>query len=652
MDFFESQESAKRNTGKLYLLFALAILSLVVVTNFLIMFVFGFASTQMTSMAAAQQMRFDWNQFLIVGAAVTGVVFFGSLYKIKSLSGGGSRIAEMLDGKLLLGGGANLKEQQVLNVVEEMAIASGVPVPPVYLLAEEGINAFAAGYSPADAVVGISAGAVQTLTREQLQGVIAHEFSHILHGDMRINIRLIGVLHGILILGIVGRGLLYSRRSVRNSRSKGQGAQMAIGLGLVAIGYIGVFFGNLIKAAVSRQREYLADASAVQFTRNPEGIAGALMQIAQHSGRSYLSHPASSEISHTLFEEAAPSYLSGMYATHPPLDQRIGAILPNWDGSFDLLKEAARKDSEASAAASAQGQAPEPKAPLTQQEKMTAVLTTMGGMVAAEQMVSKIGNPDEQHIAVAAQLIQEAEGPLLDAAREPSGARAVLYFLVLHPHKESRQAQLKLIEENSDAGVYPELLKLIEIAKPVDAVERLPISSIAISSLRQLSKDQYQLFKANFEKLITLDSKVSLFEWALQKTVFHSLDAVFGDAKQSMGGKAELSEVLKPMSVLLSILCYSNELEGLSPSQAFKAGQELLDLKVELIPIGSIGFELLNDALLELAELKPLKKPALLKACAAVIAADGKIAPIEVELLRAVAATIDCPMPPLAAQSN
>lgn len=651
MDFFESQESAKRSTWKLYLLFGLAILSLVVVTNFLIMFVFGFAATEMTSMAGTQQMRFDWNQFLIVGAAVTGVVFFGSLYKIRSLSGGGSRIAEMLDGKLLLGGGENLKEQQVLNVVEEMAIASGVPVPPVYLLDEQGINAFAAGYSPADAVVGISAGAVQTLSREQLQGVIAHEFSHILHGDMRINIRLIGVLHGILILGIVGRGLLYSRSRVRSSRSKGQGAQVAIGLGLVVIGYIGVFFGNLIKAAVSRQREYLADASAVQFTRNPEGIAGALMQIAQHSGRSYLSHPASSEINHTLFEESAPSFLSSMYATHPPLEKRIGAILPNWDGGFELLKKP-EPDVASSNQNPNQEQKPESRTPQTQQEKMTAVLTGMGGMVAAQQMVSQIGNPDERHIAVAAQLIHEAEGPLLDAAREPSSARAVLYFLLLHPQEESRQAQLTLIEEHADVGVYPELLRLIEKAKPVDAIERLPISSIAISSLRQLSKDQYQLFKSNFEKLITLDSKVSLFEWALQKTVFHSLDAVFGETKHSMGGRAELQDVLKPMSVLLSILCYSNELEKLSPSQAFNAGQELLDLKVELIPVGSIGFELLNDALLELAKLKPLKKPALLKACAAVITADGKIAPIEVELLRAVAATIDCPMPPLTEQSS
>lgn len=647
MDFFESQESAKRSTGKLYLLFGLAILSLVVVTNFLIMFVFGFAATEMTSMAGTQQMRFDWNQFLVVGAAVATVVFFGSLYKIKSLSGGGSRIAEMLDGKLLLGSGANLKEQQVLNVVEEMAIASGVPVPPVYLLDEEGINAFAAGYEPADAVIGISAGAVQTLSREQLQGVIAHEFSHILHGDMRINIRLIGVLHGILILGIVGRSLLYSRSRVRNSQSKGQGAQVAIGLGLMIIGYIGVFFGNIIKAAVSRQREYLADASAVQFTRNPEGIAGALMQIAQHSGRSYLSHPASSEISHTLFEENAPSYLSSMYATHPPLEKRIGAILPRWDGSFSLLKDASRQASDIDSGSQNQAQTREP---LTQQEKMTAVLTTMGGMVAAEQMVSNIGNPSEQHIAVAAQLIKEVEGPLLDAAREPSGARAVLYFLLLHEQKESRAAQLKLIEEFSDVGVYPELCRLIEKVQPLTSVERLPVSSIAISSLRQLSKQQYQLFKSNFEKLITLDNKVSLFEWALQKTVFHSLDAVFGDARKSSGGRADLEDVVTPMSVLMSILCYSNELDGLSPSQAFAQGREKLGLKVELIAQGSIGFEMLNDALLKLAKLKPLKKPALLKACAAIITADGKIAPIEVELLRAVAATIDCPMPPLAEQ--
>ena len=336
MNFFESQDAAKRNTSRLILLFALAVISLIIVTNLLVMLVFGFANTELTSVGVNESLGLDWEMFLMVGAAVAAIVLIGSLYKIGTLSGGGARIAEMMNGKLLVAGSEDLRERQVLNVVEEMAIASGTPVPPVYLMEEEGINAFAAGYSPSDAVIGITRGAINTLNRDQLQGVIAHEFSHILHGDMRINIRLIGVLHGIMILGIIGHHLI--RGGVYGRRSKDSGGIVFLGLGLMVIGFVGTFFGNLIKAAVSRQREFLADASAVQYTRNPEGIGGALMQISQHSNRSYLDNPNSEEISHSLFEEARVSPLSRLYATHPPLEQRIAAVLPGWDGNYDLIE--------------------------------------------------------------------------------------------------------------------------------------------------------------------------------------------------------------------------------------------------------------------------------------------------------------------------
>ena len=344
MNFFESQDAAKRNTGKLIFLFALAVISLILVTNLMVMFIFGVFSSEMTSMAASNSISLRWEIFAAVGVGVALVILVGSLYKIAALSGGGSRIAEMMDGRLLVSGSDDFKERRLLNVVEEMAIASGTPVPPVYVMEEKGINAFAAGYSPSDAVIGVSRGALNTLSREQLQGVIAHEFSHILHGDMRINIRLIGVLHGIMVLGIIGYHLL--RSGSRSRRSKDSGGIVALGLGLVVVGYVGTFFGNLIKAAVSRQREYLADASAVQFTRNPEGIAGALMQIGQHSEKSYLQHPGSNEISHALFEEGSVMAMSRLYATHPPLEERIGAILPNWDGSYDLIAGAAVTEAE------------------------------------------------------------------------------------------------------------------------------------------------------------------------------------------------------------------------------------------------------------------------------------------------------------------
>ena len=339
MDFFRSQDIARRNTVKLVVLFALALLSLIAITNLLVMVMLGMVAESLPANVPLLQ-RIDWHLFLWVSLAIVGVVGFGSLYKIASLSGGGARVAELLQGKLLIPGGSNLSEQKILNVVEEMAIASGTPVPPVYVLEEQGINAFAAGYTPADAVIGITRGAIETLSRDELQGVIAHEFSHILHGDMRLNIRLIGILHGIMVLGIMGYYLLRSTGRTRRSK-KGGGEIAVVALGLMVIGYAGTFFGNLIKAAVSRQREFLADASAVQYTRNPDGIADALKRIGGAPQGSVLENPGASEISHALFSNGLRMSFSSLFATHPPLEQRIRRIQPQWDGSFEVTPKPA-----------------------------------------------------------------------------------------------------------------------------------------------------------------------------------------------------------------------------------------------------------------------------------------------------------------------
>ncbi|GJM14204.1 MAG: Zn-dependent protease [Pseudohongiella sp.] len=642
MNFFESQDTAKRNTGKLIFLFALAVLSLIVITNLLVMLIFSFSGTGMTSMAATTRFQFDPMLFLIIGAIVSAIVLFGSLYKVSSLSGGGARIAEMMNGRLLVSGSSDPDERRVLNIVEEMAIASGTPVPPVYLMEEEGINAFAAGYSPSDAIVAVTRGSIETLSRDQLQGVIAHEFSHILHGDMRINIRLIGVLHGIMILGIIGYHLLRSGRYSR--RSKNSGGIIFLGLGLVVVGFVGTFFGNLIKAAVSRQREYLADASAVQFTRNPDGIGQALMQIARSHNRSYLNNPKSSEISHALFEEAQPSALSGLYATHPPLDDRIRAILPRWSGDYDESEW----DRSALAADEAEEQSSDPSGP-SQREKATAILTGATGVLLADQLIDQVGNPDGKHLDYADELLHQIPALFLSAAREPSGARAVVYFLVLSKDESVRTSQLEVLQGSADVGVFDELQTLCESGESISAEQRLPLVTIALSTLRQLSQNQYQLFKSNFKHLIEIDRKISLLEWSLQKIVMHSLEAVFNKDEAPYFGKKGLKACKKSVSVLLSILTHSTAQEGLSPEETFAAGADALDLSLELIAVSEIDFEILNNALDELADLKPLQKPALLKACVSCITADGKIQAIETELLRAVAATIDCPVPPLLA---
>ena len=634
MNFFESQDNAKRNTGRLIFLFAMAVISLIVITNLLVMVVFGVMSTQANSVAVATGVQFQWEIFLWVGLLVAAIILLGSLYKIAALSGGGARVAEMLDGRLLVPGSGDFKQQQLLNVVEEMAIASGTPVPPVYLLNEEGINAFAAGYTPSDAVIGITRGALDALNRDQLQGVIAHEFSHILHGDMRINIRLIGVLHGIMVLGIIGYYLM--RSSAHSRRSKDSGGIVFLGLGLMVIGYVGTFFGNLIKAAVSRQREYLADASAVQFTRNPNGIAGALMQIGNHSGRSYMSHPGSNEISHALFEEAGKSALSGLYATHPPLEERIQAILPNWDGSYDLI---ARAEPES------EGQAESEEPGMSRAEKFASAVVT--GAILGEELVAQAGSPEPQALNQAKTLLEQIPQNLLAAARQPSAARGLIYLLVLSRDEALRKEQLALLENSADQGVFAELQLLLASDEQIEADYRLPLIEICLPSLRQLSAAQYELFKSNFEKLIKLDNKVNLFEWSLQKLLFHHLQAVFDKSHKPRLGRKELKRCSKEASILLSVLAHASRQEGIDSEAAFNVGAELLPMELKFLSTDDISFESLNTALDKLNEVKPLQKPLLLKAMAAGIEADGQIQAGEIELLRAVAASIDCPVPPL-----
>jgi len=638
MNFFESQDTAKRNTGKLIFLFALAVLSLIVITNFLVMAVLSFGGAGMTSMAAKTGVHFDPMMFLIIGAIVSSIVLFGSLYKISSLSGGGARIAEMMNGRLLVSGSADPAERRVLNIVEEMAIASGTSVPPVYLMEESGINAFAAGYSPSDAIVAVTRGTIDTLSRDQLQGVIAHEFSHILHGDMRINIRLIGVLHGIMVLGIIGYHLL--RGGAYSRRSKDSGGIVFVGLALVIVGFVGTFFGNLIKAAVSRQREYLADASAVQFTRNPDGIGQALMQIARNQDRSYIKNPKSAEISHALFEEGQVSALSRLYATHPPLNDRILAILPRWKGDYE------ESDWDRSVLAAAEQK--EKPFEQSRREKATAILTGATGVLLADAVINQVGNPDGKHLDYADALVRKIPQLFLDAAREPSGARAIIYFLVLSKDESVRGRQLKVLQSSADIGVFDELQKLYQSVSEIAAQQRLPLVTIALSSMRQLSKNQYQLFRGNFKTLVE-DKKMSLLEWSLQKIVMHSLDAVFGKDEAPYFRKKNLKSCKKSVSVLLSILTHSTVQDGMLNEETFTAGADELKMSLQLIAVSKIDFDTLNNALDDLADLKLLQKAALLKACVRCITADGKIQAIETELLRAIAATIDCPVHPLLA---
>ena len=340
MDFFAQQEKTRKKTKWLVIYFILAVAAMIVAIYIASLLIFSGVQLHQHRFND-EQPQFDlWNPQIFLGVALgtIAVILIGSSYKTMALAAGGSAVSEMMGARLVSANTTDPDERKLLNVVEEMAIASGVPVPQVYVMDDEnGINAFAAGHKPGDATVTVTRGCMKLLSRDELQGVIGHEFSHILNGDMRLNLRLMGTIFGILCLAIIGRILLQTARG--GGRSRGQNPLPILGLALLIIGYIGVFFGRLIQAAVSRQREFLADASSVQFTRNPNGITGALKKIGGlGENGSRLAHARSEELSHMFFSNGISEAFIGLLETHPPLDERIRAFDPNFDGKFPYVR--------------------------------------------------------------------------------------------------------------------------------------------------------------------------------------------------------------------------------------------------------------------------------------------------------------------------
>ncbi|MBT3866871.1 MAG: M48 family metallopeptidase [Gammaproteobacteria bacterium] len=619
MDFFQSQNLARRNTRFLLLLFLLAVASLIILTNLLI---FVFVNFQDSARIAMGQYYFSWEIFFTSTCGVVLLITLASLFRLLSLRKGGAVIAELMDGELLVNAQGDLNKLKLLNVVEEMAIASGTPVPPVYLINDPAINAFAAGYSPGDAVIGVTYGAIENLTRDQLQGVIAHEFSHILNGDMRLNIRLMGVLYGILMLALVGHTIL---RGV-GGRGRARTTILVIGAGLMMVGYLGQFFGNLIKAAVSRQREFLADASAVQFTRNPKGIADALKRIGGYKIGSVLQHPESAEISHSFFSEGVSFSFASLMATHPPLPERIKRIEPLWNGGF------------------LESTPPEPATAAGSTEGVMGFSSSVN--IDADEVLKHIGNPQQSQVDLARQIIATLPDDYTAAAREPYSARALVYLLMLNQSNEARTQQLSHLKASSDLGVYDALEELISHEHLLNPEMKLPLLEIALPTLRQLSYAQYKMFMANLDALIRADGRVGLSEWAVLKMISKHLGEVF-EAKHTRVRHDTLESVRSHCEVLLSLLAYCDKQSGVSPDVAFAAGKSELGLEVQLKDKKDLNFKKMNAALDALAELHPLRKPKLIKACIKTISADQAVSVIESELLRTIADTLECPMPPV-----
>jgi Zn-dependent protease with chaperone function len=640
LNFFEAQDKARRNTLWLIVLFVLAVAGLILLTNFFLLSILVYVKTKQIVVSPEMlYYYYSWKEFTIVSVGVCLLILGGSSYKALSLSGGGPTVAEMLGGRLVSHATTDLQQRQLLNVVEEMAIAAGMPIPQVYLLSDTSINAFAAGVSPANAVIGITEGTLRRLSREELQGVIAHEFSHIANGDMRLNIRLIGMLHGILLIGLIGYFLVRSLRFAGRSRSSKGGAGLlaiaALGIGLMIIGYAGSFFGQWIKAIVSRQREYLADSSAVQFTRNQDGIAGALKKIGGSAVGSYISSPSAPEYSHAYFVNGLNFFLQPWFATHPPLEKRIRRIEPRWDGEYlksEIIKPAS----------------PEPaKAQPSAAEKLAMTAAVLSS---AEEAIGQVGTLNEENIEYVRQLIIATPLLLREAAQDAYSARLLIYAALVQLQKD-KTAAMAVVARYAD----PDMQALVEKYLPeIEALEdkfKFPLLELGINALRELSPNQFVQFKAALESIIASDKSVNLREWIVQRFVLQQLDQHFGFRKPPKARVASLDAVGEEVGALLSLIAWIEHRKADNAAAAFAAGAAEAGLpNLELLSAKTFKLELLDRSLDRLMQLRPLVKPRLLKACVALIMHDGKATTRGIELVRTISTCLDCPMPPMRVQ--
>ncbi len=686
MDFFQQQDLARQRTRRLIALFVLALVVLTTLLNLLVAALIWAGDEHLVSpyvdytqlatnpeTGMPQRLPFwyyvQWQQWLTISAGVLVVVGGASLYKWLNLRGGGRVVAQSLGGRLLTSNSTDFYERRLLNIVTEMALASGMPVPPVYVLPEESINAFAAGYQPSDAVIGVTRGAMLQLSREQLQGVIAHEFSHIVNGDMRLNIRLMAVLFGLLFVALMGRMLIQAAsRSMRvRNNGKNNGLPLwVLGLALMAIGYGGVFFGNLIKAAVSRQREFLADASAVQFTRDPDSIAGALKVIGYGAG-SAIEHPEREETAHLFFGSVASFHVSWM-STHPPLEERIRRIDRNWDGRYlapqkraDAEQEeqvwAANAPSSLLAAggigtlltvttaldAASQSSASAPTTATT-----TATTTTPTTVTSAQSATSANTSngmavaPTEQERA------QQALTQLSDYAHDSYAAHGLLFAMLLaDPAFLAHNEQLDRIHQHYGQDLLKITLNAYEQLPHLAQEQRLPLVELAIPALKEISHEQFRQLRQQLTQLVKADGKISVFEWCLYRLTMQYLEAHFEAAQTRTAKYGKVDAIADACATVFSYCARHGHSNPATADHALQQAFSAAGIESSIRTTAGINphqLKPLNLALTKLQHAYPHLKARVIKGLLACIDSDQQRLPVELDLVRTIAAILETPL--------
>lgn len=683
MNFFAAQDQARGRTRLLVALFALTVLLLVVLTNLVVLIALALLSADpqtdplLTLQTSLTPALLPWKLIGSVSLLVICVIVLVVTFREHQLRQGGKVVAQALGG-IRIGGSEwdsgpsnktnpakNPRLRQLQNIVEEMAIAAGVPVPPLYLLPEPGINAFAAGFTPADAVIGVTQGCLDLLSRDELQGVIAHEFSHILNGDMRLNIRLLALLHGILFISEAGHQLLSVRpRSSGNDKNSGILVVVGLGLSLIIIGYLGVFFGQLIKAAVSRQREFLADASAVQFTRNSQGIAAALKRIAalQHGGR--VRHPHATEMSHLFFANALSPWQNGfvgwLFATHPPLKDRIKRLEPSWIGGLPTAEQAAIPGAMAAAAPASAARSDDRSdtAALTQRLLMLQGLLLAGQQVALgtttapeqaallpadrQAQLQQIG---AEYLALSAR-VRHASQQLL-----PAQALLVCCLLSADGSAQDLNPSLKLVQGLGSPALLAEVDGLLDEVQQLSPLVRLALLQSAIPTLKQLSAAAFAGLTELCQQLIEQDGQYSTFETMVWLWLRHAVASEFSaDAVSHPPRRARLAQCQDAVLSLLWLLSQQSAAAGdmVAGERAWQAG--LLALGLPQRPRPTAGHDAatlrqtLDSLLPVLLNTTPTLKQQIWLAVRAAVAADGQLLLDELLWLQGLALLLEIPV--------
>jgi Zn-dependent protease with chaperone function len=611
VNFFQRQQDVRKLSRRLVVLFVLAVVAVVAVVDLVVFLLLGLSDQPIASMPR-----------LLIGLSVLLVVVIAltSLFRMLVLrNGGGGRVARSLGGMIVAENTTDPRLRRLRNVVEEMAIASGMPVPEVYVLPNEhGINAFAAGFTPADAAIAVTHGALERLNRDELQGVIAHEFSHVVNGDMRLNIRLMGVLFGVLGLTVVGRVLLNTRGN-RNPLP-------LLGIVLIVVGYVGVFFGRLIKAAVSRQREYLADASAVRYTRQTDGLTGALKKIGGLEEGAKLANKRSEDVSHMLFGEGFASW----FATHPPLDRRIRTLDPTFDpAELAALRERWRtqppngllEDETLGLAPSTPLPAPNTPMPL----RPSQVVASIGTVPVGQRTV-----------------LDHIPAPFLDRARDPDTVAPLVFGLLMAEDTRARAAQHQIIASRFDAAVANAAGQEARALGSLHPALRLPLAELAFPVLRRDPRRDAVL--AAVHALAQADDQVDLREYCLSLLLHRELYESMHRTSPWQGRRAPRKAVIQAAATLLAVLADAGQRAG---EAAYAAGLAQV-VPGATVPFNPVPATALEDVWPALDGLEGPEKQSLVAGMVTVIGYDGVTTVTEIELLRTVCALLHCPLPPLA----